>query len=353
MPKIIRTLRSCSMKIFCKFPTINISKRYYWLVICIAKNLIWTTLKVIFSIFRFLPDFPIVISRSNPNKKYINATLIYAAFRWCINLKFLKNWPLWLVPLFRVTCTKILSQQDHKSMKWLTWWQTASGFSIRAVKFRLQLAARQTATLQNQPHVSVKQTEIPAHSAGLVHAALVQQLRHQSGQSLALVSRQHAVVLGRRQPGHAQVHRVVQSRHSGEGELLEEALEGVVGQGRGSEQTLALQSRVKHQPADTTLPLTLLQRGETRDRERRIPPGQPVTRQTQQQTALLQMNQLRITLQRLLSGTTRRQRSWGVSSFLLRIQSLLLPKTLLFILIFHCKITSNTKQNIIIITNCY
>ncbi len=26
MPKIIRILRSCSMKIFCKFPTINISK---------------------------------------------------------------------------------------------------------------------------------------------------------------------------------------------------------------------------------------------------------------------------------------------------------------------------------------
>ncbi len=26
MPKIIRILRSCSMKIFCKFPTVNISK---------------------------------------------------------------------------------------------------------------------------------------------------------------------------------------------------------------------------------------------------------------------------------------------------------------------------------------
>ncbi len=114
MPKIIRILRSCSMKIFCTFPTINISKRYYWLVICIAKNFIWTTLKMIFSIFVFLPDFPIVISRSNPNKKYINATLIYSAFRWCINLKFLKNWPFWLVLLFRVTCTKILSQQDHE-----------------------------------------------------------------------------------------------------------------------------------------------------------------------------------------------------------------------------------------------
>ncbi len=50
MPKIIRILRSCSMKIF---PTIHISQLNYWLLICIAKNLIWTTLKMIFSIFRF------------------------------------------------------------------------------------------------------------------------------------------------------------------------------------------------------------------------------------------------------------------------------------------------------------
>ncbi len=43
-------LRSCSMKIFC---TANISKLNFWLLICIAKNFIWTTLKIIFSIFRF------------------------------------------------------------------------------------------------------------------------------------------------------------------------------------------------------------------------------------------------------------------------------------------------------------
>ncbi len=41
------------MKIFSKSPTINISKLNFWLVICIAKNFIWTTLKVIFSIFWF------------------------------------------------------------------------------------------------------------------------------------------------------------------------------------------------------------------------------------------------------------------------------------------------------------
>ncbi len=70
MPKIIRILRSCSMKIFSKFPTINISKLYFWLVICIAKNFIWTTLKMIFSIFRFflhpqIPDLQIDVSQTN------------------------------------------------------------------------------------------------------------------------------------------------------------------------------------------------------------------------------------------------------------------------------------------------
>ncbi len=62
------------MKIFCKFPTVNRSKLNFWLIICIAKNFIWTTLKVIFSIFRYVrfffwggvhsqtPDFQIVLS---------------------------------------------------------------------------------------------------------------------------------------------------------------------------------------------------------------------------------------------------------------------------------------------------
>ncbi len=53
MPKIIRILRLCYMKIFSKCPTVNISKLNFWLLICIAKNVIWTTLKMIFSIFRF------------------------------------------------------------------------------------------------------------------------------------------------------------------------------------------------------------------------------------------------------------------------------------------------------------
>ncbi len=36
------------MKVLCKFPTVNISKRIFVLVICIAKNFIWSTLKVFF-----------------------------------------------------------------------------------------------------------------------------------------------------------------------------------------------------------------------------------------------------------------------------------------------------------------
>ncbi len=65
--------------------TVNISKLNFWLLICIAKNFIWTTLKMIFLIFDFFSpsDFPIL---SYHNKPYINGNIIYSAFRWCINL---------------------------------------------------------------------------------------------------------------------------------------------------------------------------------------------------------------------------------------------------------------------------
>ncbi len=58
------------MKIFSEFPNVNILKLNFWLVICIAKNFIWKTLKAIFSIFRFfllpqIPDFLIVVSQPN------------------------------------------------------------------------------------------------------------------------------------------------------------------------------------------------------------------------------------------------------------------------------------------------
>ncbi len=75
MPKMIRIL--CSMKIFSKCPTVNVSKLNFWLVICIAKNLICTFLKLIFSIFRFSQICP------DHNKPDINGKRICC----CIDLK--------------------------------------------------------------------------------------------------------------------------------------------------------------------------------------------------------------------------------------------------------------------------
>ncbi len=83
------------MKIFCKFLTVNFLPFLpFYLVKCTAKNFIWTTLKMIFSIFRFF--FAPSDSRfsnlylgkilSDPNKTYINGNIIYSAFRCGINL---------------------------------------------------------------------------------------------------------------------------------------------------------------------------------------------------------------------------------------------------------------------------
>ncbi len=51
---------------YCKY----INLFFFLDVICFAKNLIWTTLKAIFSIFNFflhpqIPDFQIVVSQPN------------------------------------------------------------------------------------------------------------------------------------------------------------------------------------------------------------------------------------------------------------------------------------------------
>ncbi len=37
-----------------------------------------------------IPDFQIVVSQSDPNTPYIHGEIIYSAFRWCINLNFVK-----------------------------------------------------------------------------------------------------------------------------------------------------------------------------------------------------------------------------------------------------------------------
>ncbi len=80
MPKIIRILRSCSIKIFCTFPTVNISKLNFWLLICIAKNNFkGDFLNILIFLHPQIPDLQIL---SYHNKPYINGKHI---------------WPLWLV----------------------------------------------------------------------------------------------------------------------------------------------------------------------------------------------------------------------------------------------------------------
>ncbi len=58
------------MNVFCTFPTINISQLIFWLVICIAKDLIGNFLNI------FAPsDFDQILSY--PNKLDINVKHIY------------------------------------------------------------------------------------------------------------------------------------------------------------------------------------------------------------------------------------------------------------------------------------
>ncbi len=94
------------MKIFCTFPTVNLSKHIFWLVICIAKGFIWTTLKVIYSIFRFF--FAPSDSRFSStciSAKYCpiitNHSLVYSEDVYISQSK--RNGPLWQVLWSRLT----------------------------------------------------------------------------------------------------------------------------------------------------------------------------------------------------------------------------------------------------------
>ncbi len=112
MPKIIRTL---SNHLFHEdiliWSTVNISKLNFWLVICIAKNFIWTTLKAIF--FQYLDYFAPSDSRySNSciSAKYCpiltNHTSMERLFIQLSNdvyISISKNLRLWLVLWSRVT----------------------------------------------------------------------------------------------------------------------------------------------------------------------------------------------------------------------------------------------------------
>ncbi len=70
MPKSLGYEKIMFHEDICKFPTINISKLNFSLVICIAKNFIWTTLKVIFSMSVFFAPLDSRFSNSCILAKY-------------------------------------------------------------------------------------------------------------------------------------------------------------------------------------------------------------------------------------------------------------------------------------------
>ncbi len=86
------------MKIFSTFPTVNISKLNFWLLICIAKNFIWTTLKMIFSIFRFLCTLRFQIYKYCPIiTNHTSMEILFIQLSDDVYISILKNCPLWLV----------------------------------------------------------------------------------------------------------------------------------------------------------------------------------------------------------------------------------------------------------------
>ncbi len=148
------------MKIFCNFPTVIISKPNFWLVICIAMNLIWTTLKAIFSIFRFVSFFAPSDSRftnSCLSAKYCpNNTNHTSMERWCINLKWLKSPYDWfcgpgshILILFkyslnRLRCVDSLSEREReRAAAQNEYW---GSFSISEI-FQYQYASKKSITL--------------------------------------------------------------------------------------------------------------------------------------------------------------------------------------------------------------
>ncbi len=104
------------MKIFCKYPTVNISKLNFWLVICIAKNVILTTLKVIFSIFRFFCTLRFQIYKYCPIiTNHTSMERLFIQLSDDVYISISKNWPLWLVLCSRLTfLSKYITSQCSK-----------------------------------------------------------------------------------------------------------------------------------------------------------------------------------------------------------------------------------------------
>ncbi len=163
------------MNIFCKCINVNRSKLHFILVICFAKNLIWTKLKAIFSIFRFVCTNRFQTFKqsylgqilSYHNKPYINGKLIHSAFVWCIHLH-LKNWHLRLVLWSSVTYGPWRSAGHQRIFvdEPIGWWNHAG---VVVGKTRSSVFARFNCSWCSFIHAEmfVRQPEIHAATIGL------------------------------------------------------------------------------------------------------------------------------------------------------------------------------------------
>ncbi len=112
------------------------------IIICIAKNFIWTTLKIIFSIFTCFCTLRIQILKylhlsqisSDHNNTIHQWTLIYSAFRLCINLNFEKM-------TLKVLCCSVTS----------FWRYFNEELIFKMFLFRLILPARVTSLVRGSP----------------------------------------------------------------------------------------------------------------------------------------------------------------------------------------------------------
>lgn len=86
---------------------------------------------------------------------------------------------LWVVSL-RPPPSVLLSRTAGDSADWLF-------LCSLVLQLGAELSGRQASASQHQPQVRVVETEVPADSAGLMDAALVQQLSNQQEQNFSLL----------------------------------------------------------------------------------------------------------------------------------------------------------------------
>ncbi len=99
-----------------KFTTVNLSKRNYWLVICIAKNLVWRAWKMIFSIFRFFCTLRFQIFKHCPNHTSIESSFIQRSD--AIKKMDLHDWFCGRVALRAALIEHMASKVTGKQTRW-------------------------------------------------------------------------------------------------------------------------------------------------------------------------------------------------------------------------------------------